>query len=105
MEGLEQRFVAGKRAPVLRQLTQVHDHRLDGVGRVDHLTTLWRVVNERNQASPVAPPALENGLIFPVPAGLKFAYALLGLFGCSGMVDMAQIGRHRLASFPYQCRK
>jgi hypothetical protein len=59
-EQLEQRLVTGKRSPVLGDLSQAHVDRLNGIGRVDHLADLWRVVKERYQPIPVAPPALTD---------------------------------------------
>jgi len=97
---IEQRFVAGKRTPVLGQLAQAHVHGFDGVGRVDHLANLRRVVEERDQSAAVEPPALANGQVFFVPAGLEFTQALLGLLCRSRLVDVAQIGHHILETFP-----
>lgn len=63
VEQFAQCFIAWKRATVLRNLAQAHVHRLNGVGCVDHLANLWRIVKERNDALPVAPPTLHNGRI------------------------------------------
>jgi hypothetical protein len=46
----EQRIVAGERPTVLRDFAQTHVHRLDGVGRVDDLPYLGRIVEERRDA-------------------------------------------------------
>jgi hypothetical protein len=54
---------------------------LDCIGGVDHLADVLRIVEQRNQVLPVAPPALADGRVFLVPRLGKGGQFLLGFLG------------------------
>jgi len=76
VEQFAQRLIAWKRSTVLRDLAQTHVHRLNGIGRVNHLANLRRIVKERNDALPVSSPALHDGRIVFAPYSFKFIHGL-----------------------------
>lgn len=76
VEQFAERLIAWKRPTVLRDLAQAHVHRLNGIGRVNHLANLWRIVKERNDALPVAPPTLHDGRIVFAPYRFKLIQGL-----------------------------
>jgi len=89
-----------KRSAVLGDLGHIHVHRLDGILRVNHLSDVVRVVEERDDSLPISPPRLADGQIGTVPFVLELAQPLLGLIGAGRLVNALQIGIHLGAYFP-----
>ena len=67
VEQLQQCLITRERATVLDDLAQAHVHRFNRDGGVNHLADFRRVVEERDDAPPVAPPGLADGWIGLIP--------------------------------------
>ena len=57
--------------------------RLNGIGGVIHLADIVRIIEQRNQVRPVAPPALTNGRNFLVPGFGKSSLWVANSYSCS----------------------
>ena len=58
-----QRLINWNRSTVLRNLARAHVHEFDGIGGINRLANVGRIVKERNNTLAVAPPGLHNGRI------------------------------------------
>jgi hypothetical protein len=76
LANISQRLIAWKRFTVFLDLAQIHVHRLNGIGRVNHFANLRWIVKERNGALPVTPPTLHNGRIVFAPHRFKLIHGL-----------------------------
>ncbi len=75
----------------LDDFAQAHINRFDGVGGVNHFADFRRIVEERRDAGPMAPPGLADRLVVLVPFDLELREHALGLIDSGSAVDDAQL--------------
>jgi hypothetical protein len=80
---------------IARHLAQRHIDRLNGIGRVHHLTDVLWEGKERDDACPVGSPRFTNTRIESIPfLGKEFQIELGFRLGTGG-VDRFEVGRDR----------
>ena len=92
VEEFQERLVARERAAIFGQLAEAQIDRLNGVGRVDHIADFRWVVDERDQALPVAAPGLPDRQVLRIPFVLELTQTDFCLLGRGRLVDPAQVG-------------
>ena len=92
VEEFQERHVARERAAIFGQLAEAHIDRLDRVGRVDNLADFRWVVEERDQALPVAALGLPDRQLLRIQFVLELTQTDFCLLGRGQLVDPAQVG-------------
>ena len=91
IEQLEQRLIARERPPVLCDLPKTNFDRLNGIGRIDHISYFWWIEKEGGQCRPVTTPGLADRWVFLAPALLELAEHQCGLFDSRSLVDAPKV--------------
>ncbi len=83
-------------------MSQAHVNRFDGVRGANDLADFRRIVEERRDACPIAPPGLVDRRVVLVPPGLELREHAFGLANRRSAVDALQIGGHFMEKLQQQ---